>query len=310
MFDWLRDLYASFFGSDVFVAPEYLLFSLPIAWVIYRVHRRRGRASGGFWQWLIPRRIYLHRSHMLDLKLFVLGRLMVFLGLFARVSLTTAIAGAVAAQGFAPSGLSLTPLVLALVLWLVTDMTSYWMHRAYHELSLIWPLHAVHHSAEVLTPFSAYRQHPLALVLSSLVLSAVTGLAQGLVIGSAAPDTAILEIAGINAFLVLGTLAMANFHHSHIWVSFGPMLEHLLISPAQHQIHHSTRPEHFNKNYGQTLALWDWLFGTLYVIRGAEDVRFGLDGPQEERLMTHGFWATLSNPVARIWRALRPGSGK
>lgn len=84
-----------------------------------------------------------------------------------------------------------------------------------------------------------------------------------MVIGSAAPETAILEIAGINAFLVLATLAMANFHHSHIWVSFGPWLEHLIISPAQHQIHHSTRPEHFNKNYGQTLALWDWVFGTL-----------------------------------------------
>ena len=37
------------------------------------------------------------------------------------------------------------------------------------------------------------------------------------------------------------------------------------MSPAHHQVHHSTSPVHFNKNLGSCLAVWDWVFGTLHV---------------------------------------------
>jgi sterol desaturase/sphingolipid hydroxylase (fatty acid hydroxylase superfamily) len=30
-------------------------------------------------------------------------------------------------------------------------------------------------------------------------------------------------------------------------------------------VHHSANPKHFNKNFGSCLALWDWMFGTLYM---------------------------------------------
>jgi len=33
-----------------------------------------------------------------------------------------------------------------------------------------------------------------------------------------------------------------------------------LISPAQHQIHHSDNPKHFDANFGSPLVLWDRLF--------------------------------------------------
>jgi hypothetical protein len=38
-----------------------------------------------------------------------------------------------------------------------------------------------------------------------------------------------------------------------------------LRQPAHHHVHHSANPKHFNKNFGSCLALWDWMFGTLYV---------------------------------------------
>ena len=276
MGETLYDLYASFFGAGVVVAPEYLLLCLPIAWVIYRVMKPGTR----FWRWLLPREVYLHRSHMLDLKLFVIGRLMVFSGLFGRISLATVVAAGIAslfADGAEPLAATWSPWTLALLLWLVADATSYWVHRLHHHWRVLWPLHAVHHSAEVLTPFTAYRQHPLALVTAGLMTSLMTGIGQGLLLGALEPSLMIHQIAGVNAFIVLANAAMANFHHSHIWVSFGPVLERLIISPAQHQVHHSTAPEHFDKNFGQTLALWDWLFGSLYIVRDAQQPQFGLD---------------------------------
>ena len=52
-----------------------------------------------------------------------------------------------------------------------------------------------------------------------------------------------------------------------------------LRQPAHHQVHHSANPKHFNKNFGSCLALWDWMFGTLYVPgKNARPLTFGFSG--------------------------------
>eukprot|EP01013_Petalomonas_cantuscygni_P041499 TRINITY_DN74243_c0_g1_i1.p1 TRINITY_DN74243_c0_g1~~TRINITY_DN74243_c0_g1_i1.p1 ORF type:complete len:138 (-),score=33.97 TRINITY_DN74243_c0_g1_i1:54-467(-) len=130
--------------------------------------------------------------------------------------------------------------------------------------------------------------------------SVVMGTALGVIAGTLAPDMTATEIAGVNAFTVIAILAMANFHHAHIWISFGPVLERILISPAQHQIHHSTNPAHFNRNFGGSLAIWDWMFGTLYVTGEDEKLRFGLDGKADAPLMTHRLGSIMVNPLRRM----------
>ena len=49
-----------------------------------------------------------------------------------------------------------------------------------------------------------------------------------------------------------------------------------MISPAQHQIHHSTNPVHFDKNYGVVLSVWDRINGTLVESERNQDLQFGL----------------------------------
>ena len=44
-----------------------------------------------------------------------------------------------------------------------------------------------------------------------------------------------------------------------------------------HQIHHSAESHMFNKNYGMTTHLYDWVFGTLYLPRRGEVFRWGLN---------------------------------
>jgi sterol desaturase/sphingolipid hydroxylase (fatty acid hydroxylase superfamily) len=298
MWEWIADIYLGLFGASIIVAPEYLALSLLIAWVIYRLSRR----SDGFWRWLLPREVYFHRSHGVDLALFLIGRLMLVFALAGRVSLITAtaavVAGLVGNMGLV--GMAWPPLAVSFALFLVADFATYGMHRLHHHVGLLWPLHAVHHSASVLTPFTAYRQHPLTLVTSIIPATVVVGAAQGVLVGTLNSDMTIVSVAGVNVFVVLANSAMANFHHSHIWVSFGPVFERLVISPAQHQIHHSQRKEHHDKNFGQTLAVWDWLFGTLYVTRPNEEVVFGLDDSALEPLTTHRISSTLWHPLRRI----------
>ena len=63
----------------------------------------------------------------------------------------------------------------------------------------------------------------------------------------------------------LGVLDFNKTSHQYI-ISYD---EYLLISPYQHQIHHSDNPKHFNKNMGSKLAIWDWMFGTLVLSKSA-----------------------------------------
>jgi hypothetical protein len=59
-------------------------------------------------------------------------------------------------------------------------------------------------------------------------------------------------------------------------LSYGRILEHVLISPSQHQVHHSVDPKHLDKNFGEIFAIWDWIFGTLYIPTSNEELVFGI----------------------------------
>jgi sterol desaturase/sphingolipid hydroxylase (fatty acid hydroxylase superfamily) len=93
----------------------------------------------------------------------------------------------------------------------------------------------------------------------------------------AKPDP--ITLFGANFIFSIFHLLGANMRHSHIWLSFGPILERIIISPAQHQIHHSKAPRHWDRNYGEVFAIWDWLFGTLYLPgKEREIIEFGAVG--------------------------------
>ena len=298
-------IYAEFFGSHIHVAPEYLVVTLLIAFAIYALRR----PGTGFLRWLFPRAVYRHPSNLTDLKLFVLGRLLALLGLFNKITLTSLIAATLAQwlrQDGAPNAIN--PWLVAAVLFLITDFVIYWVHRIYHTTALLWPIHSVHHSADVLTPLTAYRQHPLSDVISTLFTTLFLGLAQGLALGLSGVEFTGAQIAGVNGFFFGFALLVANFRHSHIWISFGPFWEHLIISPAQHQIHHSVATRHLDRNYGENFAIWDWMFGTLYLPAQPEELRFGIsDGKGQAAPQRHtGLISALWVPLVDMARVLRP----
>jgi sterol desaturase/sphingolipid hydroxylase (fatty acid hydroxylase superfamily) len=75
---------------------------------------------------------------------------------------------------------------------------------------------------------------------------------------------------GVNAgqFAVLVLLAelVQNLAHTNTRLGFGKILDHLIITPRFHRLHHMlvdpARPGLHDCNYGQVLSIWDNLFGT------------------------------------------------
>ena len=158
------------------------------------------------------------------------------------------------------------PMIVAsytIVLMIIDDLSVYWLHRCMHHIPLLWSFHAIHHSATSLTPLTWLRIHPIEVLLNTVRKGFVYGLVTGVFMflsGSAVHEITLL---GVNIFSLIFFTLGANLRHSHIPLSYGNVMESILISPLQHQIHHSADPQHINHNFGAKLAVWDWLFGTL-----------------------------------------------
>ena len=174
-----------------------------------------------------------------------------------------------------PSSIIIT--FYTLTYFFIDDLSKYFVHRCMHRWQFLWAFHKVHHSAETMTPITVYRVHPVESILYGLRGSVVLGAVIGLFAYCFGINNfSLATLLGVNLFSFIFNVAGANLRHSHIEIAYWPWLEKILISPAQHQLHHSIENKHFNKNYGAMLALWDWLFGSLHFSETGKKIRFGL----------------------------------
>jgi sterol desaturase/sphingolipid hydroxylase (fatty acid hydroxylase superfamily) len=156
------------------------------------------------------------------------------------------------------------------------DLALYWSHRLFHRFALLWRAHRLHHAPEFLTPITAFRFWPQEQVVHILGNVFMSGLGLGVVATMLGASVGPLTLLGVNAFSLVWNLAFAHLRHSHVALAFPRWLSHILVSPQMHQVHHSADPRHHDRNYATVFALWDWMFGSLYIPDPKERFRFGL----------------------------------
>jgi sterol desaturase/sphingolipid hydroxylase (fatty acid hydroxylase superfamily) len=264
----------------------YLLSFVVTAVAIYgfTIARRKGLSFNGFFSFLFPKDVYLTRSARLDLELYFVNRIVSPVRFLLPFMSTAFVAAYI--TSWLTAGLGdidalfptswWTILVFTIGVMAMSDLGEYVTHRLHHEIPMLWAFHKVHHSAEVLTPMTAHRMHPVYDISDIIIRSAFSGTFQGVFVYLTIGDASIYTLFGANALLALYFFFGSHFRHTHIWLSWGPVLSHIFMSPAQHQIHHSYLPQHMNKNYSDLFALWDWMFGTLYVPRKREELKIGV----------------------------------
>ncbi len=183
-------------------------------------------------------------------------------------------------------------------LFVVDDASRYYLHRLMHQWPVLWAFHRVHHTAESLTPFTVLRTHPI----EGLLFGLRSALAQGLLIGVFvfvfADRVTLLSLLGANAVTAVLNILGANLRHSPVPISYGKTLERWLISPAQHQIHHSQARQHWDKNFGAFIALWDRMGNTLEFGSSKQKLTFGLSGQKsKEHQLSTLYW----KPFKSCW---------
>jgi len=162
------------------------------------------------------------------------------------------------------------------------DFFYYWAHRSGHEVNLLWASHVVHHSSEDFNLATAFRQSwtnqffywlfylPMAIVGIPVIVFAITAL-----------------ISAVYQFWV----------HTQLIRKMG-WADRILVTPANHRVHHGRNPYCIDRNYGGTLILWDRMFGTFAAERDNEPVVYGTLTPLNS---WNPVWGNLKN-YAGIYR--------
>lgn len=145
----------------------------------------------------------------------------------------------------------------------VRSLSGYGMHWLFHNVALLWPLHAVHHRDDAIDLSTSFRAHPGNYLLSSAVNFAVV-----LALGPAI-------LIAVLSDLVL--LAGGLFHHANLRLpdQASVRLERWLVTPRMHLVHHARERSLHDSNYGELFSVWDHLFGT-YRASPAEEFAIGV----------------------------------
>ena len=313
----LMDSVLGLFDFNGRLGLPFLSISLLIAFCLYRRQRQLGYSqAANFRAFLGGRHLWWHRSARVDYVYYFL-RTLLHLAFIAPImswldpmllkqgDVTAFLQQVWAARPQLGNNMGIM-LLFGLGAFLVSDFAHYWLHRAFHSRWL-WEFHKVHHSATVMVPPTASRIHFFEKLCENLLKGSCFALYAGVIFWFCGNKVNNYTLFGIGYLSFIFNVLAANLRHTHIWLSFGPIIERVINSPAQHQIHHSRNPAHFNRNFGTNLSLWDWLFGTLYVTGAKPELlEFGVAPKDNERYMKlhnlvwRPFWVT----GLKFWRQL------
>ncbi|MGZ3297614.1 MAG: sterol desaturase family protein, partial [Asticcacaulis sp.] len=194
--------------------------------------------------------------------------------------------------------------MLTVALFLAYDF-AYWAdHYIKHKVPFLWEFHRVHHTAEVLSPLTAFRMHPVDSLIFYNIAALIIGVVNGLVLFLLGEPAYEATLGGTNIILVVFVFAVIHLQHSHIDIRLTGPLGRILFSPAHHHIHHSSDPAHYDSNLGSCLAVWDWMFGTLILPEPHQRPwKYGAEAANAHE-NPHGAWDSLITPFVRSARVV------
>jgi sterol desaturase/sphingolipid hydroxylase (fatty acid hydroxylase superfamily) len=152
-------------------------------------------------------------------------------------------------------------ILLYVLAFIGIDFAGYWVHRWSHEINLFWNRHVIHHSSEEYNLSCALRQSVseiFAIFTFTYIPMAILGV----------PTQVIAVVAPMQLF--------AQFwYHTRLIGNMG-LLEHILVTPSHHRVHHAINPVYMDRNYSQIFIIWDKIFGTFQPELPTEPAVYGV----------------------------------
>ncbi|HVJ55719.1 MAG TPA: sterol desaturase family protein [Aliidongia sp.] len=298
--------------ASIFSLPQLAAaFMIAFAYLAYRQMRRRNAVRpSAILRAMMSRRVLFNRSTYADLfyyfvNTFAVGGLIGW-GILSGSMISDTIVRALLAN-FGACAPSTAPewalrTGITLVAFLGYELGYYVDHYLKHKIPFLWEFHKIHHSAEVLTPLTVFRVHPIDTLIFINVVAIVAGALHGIFTYVIGKNVNLYLISDTNIITVAFFFLLAHLQHSQFWIPLRGLAGRILLSPAHHQIHHSIDPAHYDRNLGSFLAIWDWMFGTLSVPeKETPRLEFGISPTGQD---PHSITALLIAPLASAYDVL------
>jgi sterol desaturase/sphingolipid hydroxylase (fatty acid hydroxylase superfamily) len=247
---WFLDFFSNIFEhfSDpkkrIFLGYIFISIGIAFFWLILQ---KKLSLRQAFWK-IFDKKVFFSKSSKSDYSVFVINRIFT---LFISPLLLTQMAIATIifhllhkidlfnASVFSNFSKVWIVLLFTVFVFILDDITKYFVHRWMHKWPILWSLHKVHHSATKLTPLTIYRTHPLEGIVFSLRGAFTQGTSISIFVYLFGNSVDLITILGVNIIVFTFNIAGSNLRHSHIGIRYWNWLEYIFISPAQHQLHHS-----------------------------------------------------------------------
>lgn len=174
---------------------------------------------------------------------------------------------------------SMDKLILIPILFVVKDFVQYFVHRLLHQYQKLWNFHKVHHSVLEMGFAAHLRYHWMETIVYKTILYI---------------PMAMMGIDLVDYFYAdLIAITIGHFNHSNIKIPLGPF-KYILNNPQMHIWHHAKEiPNEKGVNFGVSLSIWDYLFGTDYIPKDGRDIALGFDKVED---YPSDFWEQMSDP--------------
>jgi len=143
-------------------------------------------------------------------------------------------------------------IVFPLLYMLVIGFFEYWLHRALHDVPLLWRLHAIHHQIEHMNAARSYSHWAQDVLYLGVITIPLVFLIES-------PQQ---HLAIITTFYIVSNYYM---HSDNPAVSFPPFLRHVVADNVYHHYHHSRAVEDWGRNYCSFFSFYDRIFGTQHL---------------------------------------------
>ena len=153
-----------------------------------------------------------------------------------------------------------------LIFFIILDFVQWFTHILLHKYSILWNFHKVHHSVKEMGFAAHLRYHWMENILYKPLKTLGV-----MIIGGFEPE---------QAYIVhFAAIAIGHLNHANVKITWGP-LKYIFNNPVMHLYHHSyVLPEgKYGVNFGISLSLWDYIFGTNYIPEDSGTIELGFPG--------------------------------
>lgn len=169
--------------------------------------------------------------------------------------------------------------------FLIADFVQWCVHVMLHRVPFFWRFHKVHHSVREMGFAAHLRYH----FLETIVYQSFKYVSLAMLFGFDLRDA---------FYVYMFQILIGHLNHANVGWDYGP-LKYIFNNPKMHIWHHAKhlpKSHPYGVNFGISLSIWDYIFGTNHVPSSGRDIELGFE---EIESYPKGFFAQILDPFTR-----------